>query len=86
MSSWLISLLMGAIGGNLGGVILKKFSLGLLGNSIAGIVGGAGGMSLLNQLGVGATNPLIGQLAGGGIGGMLVMIVVGLIKNLLSKK
>jgi len=84
--SWLISLLMGVIGGNLGGAILKKFSLGLLGNSLAGIVGGVGGMLLLNQLGVGAGNPLINQIAGGGIGGMVVMVVVGLIKSLLAKK
>lgn len=36
----IIQLVLGAIGGNLGGALLKNLSLGTIGNSIAGIVGG----------------------------------------------
>ena len=82
---WLISLLCGAVGGNLGGLILKKFSLGTLGNSIAGILGGAGGMSLMNSLGASTGSGLINQVAGGGVGGMVLMVIVGLIKKMMSK-
>ena len=37
----IISLLSGAIGGNLAGGLLKKLSLGTLWNSVVGILGGA---------------------------------------------
>lgn len=38
--SWLISLATGAVGGNIGGALFKNLSLGTLGNTIAGVVGG----------------------------------------------
>jgi uncharacterized membrane protein YeaQ/YmgE (transglycosylase-associated protein family) len=36
----IIQLVAGAAGGNLAGSLLKRYNLGTLGNSIAGIVGG----------------------------------------------
>jgi uncharacterized membrane protein YeaQ/YmgE (transglycosylase-associated protein family) len=36
----IISLISGAVGGNIAGNVLKEQSLGTLGNSIAGIIGG----------------------------------------------
>ena len=36
----IIQLISGAVGGNIAGVALKDYSLGTLGNSIAGVVGG----------------------------------------------
>ncbi len=78
----IISLLCGAVGGNLGGMILKKFSLGTLWNSVAGIVGGGIGAQLLgNALGSG----VVGQIGSGGIGGIVVMIIVALVKKALGK-
>jgi uncharacterized membrane protein YeaQ/YmgE (transglycosylase-associated protein family) len=38
--SLMISLISGAVGGNVAGALMKGFSLGTAGNSIAGIVGG----------------------------------------------
>ena len=53
--------------GNLGGAALKKYSLGVLGNSIAGIVGGGVGGQLLSSLIPALADGIGGQVAGGGI-------------------
>jgi uncharacterized membrane protein YeaQ/YmgE (transglycosylase-associated protein family) len=84
----IIQLVMGAIGGNIGGALMKNLSLGPLGNSIAGIVGGGiGGQILSAVMGSGGatTSGMVGDVAGGGVGGILVMIIVGLIKNAMAK-
>ena len=72
----IIQLICGAAGGNIAGSLLKNSSLGTLGNSIAGIVGGGLGGQLLNLLGVAAAGgggldigSIIGSIAGGGVGG-----------------
>ena len=46
----IISLLSGALGGNVAGALLKKFSLGTLWNSVVGILGGGLGAQLLGML------------------------------------
>jgi len=87
----IISLVSGAAGGNLAGKILKKFSLGTLGNSIVGILGGGLGAQLLNMLGIstasGGTDiaSIIGSLVSGAAGGGVLMTIVGFIKNAMSK-
>ena len=48
----IISLISGAVGGNIAGGVLKEQSLGTLGNSIAGIIGGGLGGQILRALGV----------------------------------
>lgn len=92
--SLLIQLASGAVGGNLAGSVLKKMSLGLLGNTLAGIVGGGlGGQILERVLGVGATaatsgldlGSLISQVAGGGVGGGVLMVIVGILRKLFAK-
>jgi len=47
----IISLISGAVGGNIAGAALKDQSLGTVGNSIAGILGGGVGGMLLQALG-----------------------------------
>ena len=46
----IIQLVSGAVGGNLAGSLMKKFSLGTLGNSIVGILGGGLGGQLLGMM------------------------------------
>lgn len=46
----IIQLISGAVGGNLAGALLKNISLGPVGNSIAGILGGGIGGQLLGPL------------------------------------
>lgn len=70
---------------------MKNLSLGTLGNSIAGIVGGGLGGQILNMA-MGASagggmdiGSIITQVAGGGVGGGIALAVVGVIKNMMSK-
>jgi uncharacterized membrane protein YeaQ/YmgE (transglycosylase-associated protein family) len=98
ITSLIIQLITGAIGGNAAGAVMKDKSLGTLGNSIAGVVGGIGAGQILDRiLGAapqvadaaagaaaagGGIGAIIQDVAGGGIGGAIVMIVVGIIKGM----
>jgi len=87
----LVQLISGAVGGNIAGGLLKKFSLGTLGNSIVGILGGGLGGALLHALGVGAgsggidVGSVIGSIAGGGMGGGVLLAIVGAIRSAMGK-
>lgn len=90
----IIQLVSGAVGGNVAGGLLKDVSLGTLGNSLVGILGGGLGGQLLGMLGVGGAEAagsvdiasIVSQVAGGGVGGGVLLVIVGLIKNALAKK
>ncbi len=84
----LAPLLIGAVGGNVGGALLKNLSLGTVGNSIAGIVGGGVGSQILGAVmgpGAAAGGGMVSQLASGGVGGIVVMAIVGFIKKAMAK-
>jgi uncharacterized membrane protein YeaQ/YmgE (transglycosylase-associated protein family) len=87
----LVQLISGAIGGNVAGSLLKKLSLGTIGNSIVGILGGGLGAVVLNALGLDAgtggmdVGSVIGSIAGGGVGGGVLMAIVGAIRNAVNK-
>src|SRR5262245_59095677 len=83
--SLIIQLLSGAAGGNIAGALLKKFSLGPLGNSIVGILGGGIGGQLLSMIGMAGKGGVVSDIAGGGVGGAVLMIIVGVIKQAMSK-
>jgi uncharacterized membrane protein YeaQ/YmgE (transglycosylase-associated protein family) len=86
LTTLLIQLVAGAIGGNIGGALLKSLSLGTVGNSIAGIVGGGiGGQVLAALLGSGAVEGIVGQMAGGGVGGIILMAIIGFIRQAMNK-
>jgi uncharacterized membrane protein YeaQ/YmgE (transglycosylase-associated protein family) len=96
MTSIITQLIVGAIGGNGAGAVMKDKSLGTLGNTIAGVVGGGlGGQILSAVLGAGATvgaadaatgGGLVQNIAGGGIGGAVLMIIVSVIKGMMNKQ
>ncbi|HYB43466.1 MAG TPA: hypothetical protein VEL75_16925, partial [Candidatus Methylomirabilis sp.] len=50
--SLLISLISGGVGGNVAGAAMQDKSLGVVGNSIAGIVGGGLGGAILRAVGL----------------------------------
>lgn len=87
----LISLIAGAVGGNVAGGLLKNANMGVLINSIAGIVGGGLGGKILALLGASGAaassdfSAIIGQVASGGIGGGVLLAIVGLIRNTVAK-
>ena len=92
--SLIIEIISGAVGGNVAGAAMKESSLGTVGNSIAGIVGGGLGGTLLHSItGNAATGggsldlaTILSNVAGGGVGGAILMAVIGLVKNQMAKK
>jgi uncharacterized membrane protein YeaQ/YmgE (transglycosylase-associated protein family) len=90
----IIQLISGGVGGNIAGALLKRFNLGPIGNTIAGILGGVGGGQLLGML-TGAVSPatsggldtssILSSVGGGGIGGAVIMVIAGLVKAQMSK-
>ena len=87
----IINLVSGAVGGNIAGALFKNLSLGTLGNSIIGILGGGAGGAILGMLGIDAggsatdISGIIGSVASGGVGGGVLMAIIGAIKNALGK-
>jgi uncharacterized membrane protein YeaQ/YmgE (transglycosylase-associated protein family) len=92
--SLIIQLISGAVGGNIAGAAMKENSLGTMGNSIAGIVGGGLGGTLLQMVMGGAATgggsmdltSILSNVAGGGIGGAVLMAIIGIIKNKMAAK
>jgi len=90
--SLLISLVSGAVGGNIAGAAMADKNLGPLGNSIAGILGGGIGGALLQAAGVLAQSgggidigSILGNVASGGVGGAILLIIVSLLKSAMAK-
>lgn len=90
----LIQLISGAVGGNIGGALFKNLSLGTAGNSIVGILGGGLGGQILGMLGLGggaatgALDPgsIVSSIAGGGVGGVVLMAIIGVLKQVFGKR
>ena len=93
----LISLIAGAIGGNIAGGLVPRLDTGLLVNSLLGVIGGAVGGYVLGFLGVGGlaqTAPydaaldhtaLVTEVAAGGIGGAVCLLLAGLLRNMVTR-
>lgn len=94
----IIQLVSGAIGGNVGGLLIgslrSESNLGLVGNSIVGVIAGGLGGEFLSKMA--ATYGLMpgGEMSftafafsvlGGGIAGIVAVAVAGLIKSRMSK-
>jgi hypothetical protein len=87
----LISLVSGAIGGNVAGGALKKFDLGMVGNSLAGVVGGGLGGQVLGLFGANVggggmdLGAIVGTVASGGVGGGALLAIIGVARNAMGK-
>ncbi|MXU64162.1 hypothetical protein [Oceanomicrobium pacificus] len=90
-----VSLVAGAIGGNIAGGVFKKYNLGLTANTVAGLIGGGTVTLLLDLDGAGA----LGQLASnadpqavlmamiaGAAGGGALSTLVGLLRDIASRR
>lgn len=91
----IIQLISGAVGGNIAGSLMKNASMGTALNSVIGILGGGLGGQLLGMLGMGSAvaagggmdiTSIISQIAGGGVGGGVLLAIVGMIKNAMAKQ
>lgn len=96
ITSLLVSIVTGAAGGNAAGTALKDKSLGMVGNSLAGVGGGliaqllpliTGGNVDVTALvsAVLGNNALAGDIGTAGVGGALTMAAVAFIKQYMSK-
>ncbi len=94
----IIQLISGAAGGHIAGKIWKGFSMGTLGNTLAGLVGGAAGGWLFDMVGLapGDSMPtgsgngpgletLLGGMAAGLVGGGLTTAVVGGLRSMFVR-
>jgi uncharacterized membrane protein YeaQ/YmgE (transglycosylase-associated protein family) len=82
----LLPLLAGAVGGNIAGATIKHISLGLIGNSLTGLLGGSLGSQLLSLLSEGG-NALSGPVSIliGGTSGAVLTLVFAALKKAFSK-
>jgi len=78
--SLIINLAVGAAGGNLAGLLLKGKSLGVLWNSVVGILGGGFGYFLLGIFGLGSGN-IVGQIIAALVGGAALLFVISLFRK-----
>ena len=87
-----IQIVAGAVGGNTAATLFRYFNLGPVANSIVGMVGGALGGQILNEIvtgGAGVGSPsgalevgsLLTQILGGGLGGCILTAIVALIRQ-----
>ncbi len=87
----IISLISGAVGGNIAGALMKNSSLGTLWNSVVGILGGGIGGTILSMLGIDAggggmeLSSILGSVGSGGVGGGVLLAIIGLIKKAMAK-
>jgi len=77
-----VTILIGAAAGWLGGMIYKGSGLGLLPNIIIGIIGSFIGYGLLGLLGINLGSGWIGAILTGAIGAIVILILI----NLIIKK
>ena len=86
----IVQLFAGAIGGNTAGAALKDAGLGMLGNTITGMIGGGVmGQVLLTLLpslagSTGDIGALLGQVAAGGAGGATLTVIAGIVKSAMA--
>lgn len=85
MEMTLISLGAGAVGANVAAALLREFNLGLLTNTLLGMLFGALGGQGLAAIGVAGGQGALGQIAGGAVAGAIVISVIGVIKKSLAK-
>lgn len=88
----ILGLLSGVAGGNAIGKAVQKLDQGTLINSAAGVIGGGLGATLLGGMGATAAadggmsvNTIVSQVLGGGAGGGIVLSLVSIVKNMMSK-
>jgi uncharacterized membrane protein YeaQ/YmgE (transglycosylase-associated protein family) len=95
MEQILINLVAGAVGGIAAGAAVKQYDMGVVGNTIAGLVGGG----ILGQIltliwpslsaamagGSFDIGAVLSHLIAGGVGGAILQVVAGAVKNSMAR-
>jgi len=84
----IIQIIAGVIGGHAAGAAIKNYKFGAIGNTVAGAIGGIGGVQLLQQLvpaladtvGKVDIGALLVQIIGGVAGGAILTVLAGVTK------
>lgn len=82
MEGVIVSLILGAVAGWLGGQLFKGSGLGLIGNIVVGILGGVIGYWGLGKLGISLGTGWVGYILTAAIGAVVLLAVI----NLIFKK
>lgn len=90
--SMIIQIIAGLIGGNAVGAGVKNLSLGTVGNSVVGAVGGLASSFVAGKLGIGADavasldiSGIIQSVITGGAGGAVLTVILGIVKKVVAK-
>jgi hypothetical protein len=90
----LVQLVGGGTGASVAASLFKTLNLGTIGNLLAGMIGGFLGGNVVNSalgiskaVGAAGVDPgvLVSQFAGCGVGGGLMMILVGMVRQVFSR-
>lgn len=72
----IVILIVGAVAGWLGSMLLKGSAYGLLGNIVIGILGSFVGYWLLAELGVSLGAGLVGAILTGALGAIIILVIL----------
>ncbi|NKB77018.1 MAG: hypothetical protein GKR96_08195 [Gammaproteobacteria bacterium] len=78
---FIVSLFGGVVGGIAAGLFFNRWSISLIGNLLAGLVGGGLAAHYLGAFGLGSVSILGGHLVSGLFGGAALMIITGFIRK-----
>ncbi len=78
MTGWIVSIVLGAVAGWLGGMLYRGSGLGLLANIIIGILGGVLGYWIFGLLGISLGSGWLGYILTAAIGAALLLAVLNL--------
>jgi len=79
--SLLIFLVVGALAGWLGGIVVKGYGLGLVGDMIVGVIGSFIGGWLFTKFHIAQGGGFVGDLVGATVGAIVLLFVVRLVRR-----
>jgi uncharacterized membrane protein YeaQ/YmgE (transglycosylase-associated protein family) len=79
--SLLIFLVVGALAGWLGGIVVKGYGLGLIGDIVVGVIGSFIGGWLFNYFHIVHGTGFLGELIGATLGAILLLVVLRLVRR-----
>lgn len=79
--SLLIFLLVGVLAGWLGGIVVKGYGLGLVGDMVVGVIGSFIGGWLFNNFHIVRGTGFVGELIGATVGAILLLFVLRLVRR-----
>ena len=85
LTTLIVQLIGGALGGYAAGNVSKGMNLGAIGNAVVGALGGGvGGQIFLTLLGLSGTVQIVSALVTGGLSGGLATLLIEFLKSKIS--